>query len=72
MATIVNTTPAPAAQENSNGSGFIVGMIVLLLIVVLIIFYGIPYMGSAFHSAAPQVNVPSKVDVNVHNSGAAK
>lgn len=61
MATIVNTTPAPAREEGS-GMGFFLGVILLLLAVVLFVIYALPAIRNA---AAPQIQVPGKVDVNV-------
>ena len=64
MATIVNNPPA--ASDSGNGMGFLMGIIVLIIAVVLIVYYGVPYVGSAMNG--PQVNVPGKIDVNVQNS----
>lgn len=58
MATVVNN---PAPESNGNSTLIVV---VLLIVVFAVIFYvyGLP----AFNSGqAPQINVPSKIDVNV-------
>ena len=60
MATIVNNPPA---QERSNGSGFLIGIVLLIVLIVLFFYYGLPALQN---SAAPQVNVPGEVDVNVN------
>lgn len=51
------------ANDGSNGMGFLVGVILLILFVVGLIYYGLPMLNRA--TAAPQINVPGKVDVNV-------
>lgn len=67
MATIVNN---PATGESgSNGSGFLIGVIVLIIAVVVLLFYGLPYLRGSMGSGTPQVNVPGKVDVNVNQPG---
>lgn len=67
MATIVNN---PAAGESgSNGSGFLIGVIVLIIAVVVLLFYGLPYLRGSMGSSMPQVNVPGKIDVNVNQPG---
>lgn len=69
MATVVNNPPATHTEGNS-GSGFLLGVIVLIIFVILFVFYGLPMLGNAGGGAgagtqAPQVNVPGEVDVNV-------
>lgn len=67
MATIVNNPPANT--DTSGGNGFLVGIILLIAFVVLFIFYGLPLLNNSAgggQSAAPQVNVPGKIDVNVN------
>jgi hypothetical protein len=61
MATIVN---APQPTSSNNGSGFLLGVILLIAFVVLFFFYGLPYLTSMI-SPTPQVNVPSNIDVHV-------
>ena len=60
MATIVNN---PGTTDSGNGMGMIVGVIVVLFIAFLFFVYGLPMMRQA---SAPQINVPGKIDVNVH------
>lgn len=65
MATIVNNPPANS--DSGGGSNFLIGIILLIVFVVLFIFYGLPYLNNYMGSGqAPQVNIPSKVDVNVN------
>ena len=64
MTTIVNN-PAPASDN--YGSGFLVGVIVLVVIGLLVWFYGVPAMrGTTDKAPVPQINVPSQIDVNVN------
>lgn len=65
MATIVNNPPAN--PESSGGSGFLIGIILLIVFVILFVFYGLPYLNNYVgRGQAPQVNIPSKIDVNVN------
>ncbi len=64
MATINNAAPAPAAESN-NGMGFLLGVVVLIMFAFFMLYYGLPLLRNSVGSAAPSVNVPSKVDVNV-------
>lgn len=67
MTTIVNT-PAPAT-EGGGGNGFLVGAVLLIVFVLVLLYFGIPAisrMGPVQVSVpTPQINVPSKLDVNV-------
>ena len=58
MATIVNN-PAPESNGNSN---LIVVVLLIIVFGVLFYVYGLPAINNA---QAPQINVPSKIDVNV-------
>ena len=75
MATVINN-PSPAqsttTDSTSSGMGMILGIILLVIIIALIVIYGIPYLGRSVSSSAPQVNVPGKVDVNVHTPASGK
>lgn len=62
MATVINN-PVPT-NERSNGSGFLLGVILLIILAVLFFIYGLPYLANSF--SGPQVQVPDKVDVNVN------
>lgn len=50
-------------HDGGNGLGVIVGIIVLIVVLFLAVYYGLPYIRN---SAAPQINVPSQIDVNVN------
>lgn len=63
MATIINNPPA---NDNSGGpTGMIIGIIVLIVLVYLGYVYGLPAIRQM---GTPQVNVPSKIDVNVNQA----
>lgn len=64
MATIVNNPPP---SNNSGGVGMIIGIIVLIVVVYLIFVYGLPMLRQA-SVGTPQINVPSKIDVNINQS----
>lgn len=73
MATIVNNPPAVENTSDRGGGGFLLGVILLIIFVILFVFYGLPYLGGAgaragSTSAAPQINVPGKVDVNINQT----
>ncbi len=61
MATVINTPAAPAERE--SGSGFLLGVILLIVFAVLFFLYGMPLIAQSI--SGPQISVPDKVDVNV-------
>lgn len=61
MTTVVNN---PAPSDNSGGPmGMIIAVIVLLILVYLGFVYGLPALRQM---GAPQINIPSKIDVNIN------
>ena len=65
MATIVNNPPP---SNNSGGPiGIIIVVVVLLVLVYLGFVYGIPALRQ-MQVGSTQINVPSKIDVNVHQT----
>ncbi len=63
MATIVNNPPA----DNSGGPlTAIIVLVVLLVIGYLVWVYGLPALRQS--SGTPQINIPSKIDVNVNQT----
>lgn len=58
MATIVNN-PAPESNGNSN---LIVTVLLIIVFGVLFYVYGLPAINNM---QSPQINVPSKIDVNI-------
>lgn len=63
MAVIVNT-PTQAHDDRSNLLGTILGLILLAVLAYLFIVYGLPALRGG--TQAPQLNVPSQIDVNVN------
>lgn len=65
MATIVNNPPP---TNNSGGPmGMIVGFIILLVLLYLGFVYGLPAI-KQMQFGTPQINIPSKIDVNVNQA----
>ena len=69
MTTIVNSaTPT----KDSNGMGFMIGVVVLIGFVLILLYFGLPLlrnMGTPqINVPAPQINMPDKVDVNVNQT----
>lgn len=80
MTTIVNN-PAPVVTPESNGkgSGFLIGVLVLIGFLAIALYFGIPALKNMgpvqvnvptpeINVAAPQVVVPNEVDVNVEST----
>ncbi len=65
MTTIVNNPPAP--KESGGGMGMIVGLVVLMVLGYLFFIYGIPAL-KQLQLGSPQINIPSKIDVNVNQA----
>jgi hypothetical protein len=65
MTTIVNTPPAQ--KESGGGLGMIFGFIALIVVVYLFFVYGIPAI-SQMRLGTTQINIPSKIDVNVQQT----
>lgn len=65
MATIVNS-PAPSSD---SGSGFLIGVIVLVFFGFLFVYYGLPAIRNLdpvkVQVETPAIVVPDSVDVNV-------
>lgn len=65
MATIVNNPPA---SDNSAGPmGMIIALAVLLVLGYLGFVYGLPALRQ-LQLGSPQINIPSKIDVNVNQT----
>lgn len=68
MATIINN-PGDGG-DRGPGAGLVIGIVVAVILVVLAFVYLIPAIrGSGGNGGTPQVNVPSKVDINVNKGG---
>lgn len=65
MATIINNPPQ---SDNSGGPmGFIIVLVVLIILGYLGFVYGLPALRN-MQSGGVQINVPSKIDVNVNQT----
>lgn len=65
MAVIVNN-PAEAQRE-SDSSGWVVGLIILLVVLFALFYYGLPALKGA--ASTPTFSVPSTIDVNLNQPG---
>ncbi len=63
MTTIVNNPPP--SKESGGGMGLIVGLVVFVIAAYLLVVYGIPAVRQ-MQTGSPQINVPSKIDVNIN------
>lgn len=65
MTTVINS-PSPSGE---NGTGFLVGALVLVFFGFLFVYYGIPALRNMgpvkVEVPTPVINVPNEVDVNV-------
>ncbi len=61
MATIVNN---PGNDNSGNVMGLILGVIFVLVFAVIFFVYLVPMFRQS--GGTPQVNIPNKIDVNVH------
>lgn len=66
MTTVVNN---PSPTTNSGGYGFIIGAILIISLTIFVFYFGIPAIKNMskqqINVAAPQVNIPDKIEVNV-------
>jgi len=56
-------TPARSSKGGSD-MGFLLGIVLLIVFGALFFIYGLPYLNGV--TQTPQINVPNKIDVNVH------
>ena len=64
MATIVNTPPS---EKSDSPLGWIIGLVILVVLGYLAYIYGLPALSNVQQSGV-QINVPSKIDVNVNQA----
>lgn len=48
--------------------GMIIGIVVLVVLGYLVWFYGLPAIRNMSSGGTPQINIPSKIDVNVNQT----
>ena len=65
MATIINN-PQPANTSESP-TGIIIMVVFLFVLVYLGFMYGLPALRQ-IKLGTPQINIPNKIDVNVHQA----
>jgi hypothetical protein len=69
MTTVVNN-PAPVSEN--GGTGFLIGVIMLIVFVVVLIYFGLPAMRRMQSNQsvipAPQIVLPDKINVNVNQT----
>lgn len=65
MTTIINTSPA--TKESGGSMGMIIGFVVLIVVGFLFFAYGLPAIQN-MKLGTPQINIPSKIDVNVNQT----
>ena len=65
MTTIVNNPPP--SNDSNGGIGMIVGLIILIVAGYLFFMYGLPAIKN-MQFGTPQINIPSKIDVNVQQT----
>lgn len=63
MTTVVNN-PQPS-NDSGGGISMIIGIILLLIVGYVFFMYGIPAFRQ-MQSGSPQINIPSKIDVNIN------
>lgn len=63
MTTIVNNPPP--SNDSGGGMGMIIGLVVLLVLGYIFFVYGLPALRQV-QLGSPQINVPSKIDVNIN------
>lgn len=66
MTTIVNNPPS---SDNSGGPVVMIVVLVILLVLGYLGFvYGLPALRQIQLGGTPQINIPSKIDVNVNQT----
>lgn len=64
MTTVVNN---PTPTQDSGGSGFLIGAIILIIFVAVLLYFGIPALKNMgpiqVNVSAPQVVVPENINV---------
>ncbi len=66
MTTIVNNPP-PQSNDSGGSVGMIFGLVIIAILVIVFFLYGLPAI-QRMKSGDVQINVPSKIDVNVNQT----
>lgn len=68
MATIVNTPAAThehyVEERPAAGTGMLLTGLLIVLLIIALLYYGLPLIRN--YTAAPQINVPKQMDVNIN------
>jgi hypothetical protein len=64
MTTVVNNPPP--SNDSGGPMGMIIGLVALFAFGYLFFIYGLPALQQM---RGPQINVPSKIDVNIQQEG---
>lgn len=66
--TVINPAPSSNNSSGNNGTGFLIGVIVLVIFGFLFFVYALPYLRNLTTNSGVQVNVPKSIDVNIKQS----
>lgn len=56
-------------HESRGGSGFLLGIILIVLFAVLFLVYGLPYIQNSMRGGGTNINIPERVNVDVNQGG---
>ncbi len=62
---MAETQQVAAPAQDSSGTNFLFGVILLIVALGLFFYFGVPAIQNA--TSTPQITVPDKVDVNVNS-----
>jgi uncharacterized protein with PQ loop repeat len=67
MTTIVNTPPTVSAPTQENNNSILpIFLVILLIAFIIFLYYALGALRSGISNTKPNVQVPSKIDVNVN------
>lgn len=56
-------------HESRGGSGFLLGIILIVLFAVLFLVYGLPYIQNSMRGDGTNINIPERVNVDANQGG---